>query len=53
MMIPIEDMKLMIQEWFAQADSLEDLIEIFYAVRHEAEQQYVLVAKSIMGIGQK
>ena len=47
MNIPSEDMKLMIQEWFAQAMDYETLGEIYYAVRSESEKQLGYMAEAI------
>ena len=47
MNISTEDMKGCIQEWFAQADSFEDLGEIFYAVKSETDKQFIYMAKEI------
>ena len=47
MNISTEDMKSCIQEWFSQAYSFEDLAEIFYAIKSEADKQFVYMAKQI------
>lgn len=47
MRIPIEDMRTDIQEWFAQANSFEDLAEIFYAVKSEVDKQFLFMANCI------
>ena len=47
MIVSTEDMKGYVQEWFAQADSFEDLAEIFYAVKSEVDKQFVYMAKEI------
>lgn len=39
-MVSVEDMKGCIQEWFAEALSTEDLREVYYAVRAEADKQF-------------
>ena len=47
MIVSTDDMKGCVQEWFAQADSFEDLAEIFYAVKSEVDKQFVYIAKEI------
>lgn len=47
MNISTEDMKNCIQEWFAQADSFEDLADIFYTVRSEADKQFITIVNLI------
>ena len=47
MNIAIDDMKSCIQEWFAQARSFEELREIFYAVRCEADTQFVYISNTL------
>lgn len=39
-MTALDDMRSCIQEWFAQAISAEDLREIYFVVRSEADKQY-------------
>ena len=41
MNISIDDMKSCIQEWFAQVYSFEDLRDVYYAVKSEADKQFV------------
>lgn len=45
--ISIEDMRGCIQEWFAQVYSFEDLRDIYYAVKSEADKQFVYMAENI------
>lgn len=47
MYVSIEDMKMCIEEWFAQALGFEDLKDIYIAVRSEADKQFVYMADSI------
>lgn len=42
-----DDMKSCIQEWFAQACSFEELREIFYVVRCEADKQFVYMSNEL------
>lgn len=46
--ISIEDMKICIQEWFAQAMSHEELFEIYYAVLSEANKQSVYMVHALV-----
>lgn len=46
--ISIEDMKICIQEWFAQARSYEELFEIHYAVLSEANKQAAYMAHALV-----
>jgi hypothetical protein len=50
MNISIEDMKSCVQEWFAQAYSFEDLADIFYAIKSEADKQFVYMAEQISSL---
>ena len=47
-MIEIEMMKDCIEEWFGQALSYEDLAEIYYTVRSEADKQFLYMAKEAL-----
>lgn len=47
MYVSIEDMKMCVQEWFAQALDFDDLKDIYIAVRSEADKQFVYMADSI------
>ena len=47
MIVSTEDMKSCIQEWFAQVYTFEDLAEVFYAVKSEADKQFVYMAENI------
>jgi hypothetical protein len=47
MIVSTEDMKSCIQEWFAQVYSFEDLAEVFYTVKSEADKQFVYMAENI------
>lgn len=47
MIVSIEDMKGCVQDWFSQVECFEDLSEVFYAVRSEADKQFVYMAKQI------
>ena len=42
-----EDMRVTIQEWFAEAVSFDELRDAYYAVREEADKQFVEVADYI------
>ncbi len=45
--VSIDEMKMLLQEWYAQALSYEELFEIHYAVRKEADKQAVHMAQII------
>lgn len=45
--ITTDDMRLCIQEWFAQATNYEVLADIYYAVRSESDKQMVYMAQTI------
>lgn len=47
MTISMEDMKGCIQEWLAQARSFEDLRDIYYVIRAEADLQFNIMADII------
>lgn len=47
MIVSIDDMKSCIQEWFAQAYTFEDLRDIHYAIKSEADAQFVYMAENI------
>ncbi len=47
MNISTDDMKSCIQEWFAQVYSFEDLRDVYYAVKSEADKQFVYMAENI------
>ena len=47
MLITPDEMKMCIQEWYAQALSFEDLFEIHYAVRAEADKQAVFMSHEL------
>ena len=36
-----DDMRSIIQEWFAQAMSIDDIRDIYFSVRSEADKQFV------------
>ena len=38
------EMRMLIQEWFAQAMNYEALADIYYAVRSESDKQMVYMA---------
>ncbi len=43
-----DDMKSCIEEWFAQALSFDDLRDIYFTVRSEADKQFVYMVDSII-----
>ena len=47
MLITPDEMKMCIQEWYAQALSFEELLEIHLVVRNEADKQAVFMANEI------
>lgn len=47
MNITTDEMRLRIQEWFAQAMSYEVLADIYYTVRSESDKQMVYMAQTI------
>lgn len=47
MYISTNDIKDCIQEWFAQTVDFEELAEILYTVKSEAEKQFVFMANEI------
>lgn len=51
MITTTEEMKMLVQEWYAQAVSYEELFEIHCAVRTEADKQAVFMAKEIAKMG--
>mgnify|MGYP003292146562 CR=1 FL=1 len=48
-MTTLDDMRSCIQEWFAQAISAEDLREIYYVVRSEADKQHEYMFEMLKG----
>lgn len=53
MITALDEMKLCIQEWYAQASSYEELFEIHYAVLSEAKKQAVYMAQEIAKDGSR
>lgn len=47
MNISIDDMKSCVQEWYSQATSYEELFEIDFAVKSEANKQAIFIAECI------
>lgn len=47
MNITTDEMRMLIQEWFAQAMDYETLADIYYVVRSESDKQMVYMAQSI------
>lgn len=52
MNITTDEMKMLIQEWFAQATDYEVLADIYYAVRSESDKQMVYMAQTIAKDGE-
>lgn len=47
MIITPEEMKMSVQEWYAQALTYEDLFEIHCTIQNEANKQAVFMAREI------
>jgi hypothetical protein len=52
MNITTDEMRMLIQEWFAQATSFEVLADIYYTVRSEADKQNVYMSLAIAKDGE-
>ena len=46
-MIPIEDMKSCIQEWFSQEYSVEGVARLYFELRYEIEKQLEFMITSL------
>lgn len=52
MNITTDEMRMLIQEWFAQAMNYEVLADIYYTVRHESDKQMAYMAQTIAKDGE-